>query len=168
MADIDVLLKSRKARYAYGESLLLTYSVTNVSTADVYVVNDTEAVHVLRADEHHVRVVVGQVAPLIDLDYFAFQPPRVRRLAPGGRFSARLMVGMPPVDTEVTSDGRAVLADRDVEGSVEVVVEVGYGRGPFQALTLDPLGEFLAWQQLQASAPVGVEVAARGPIEPAA
>lgn len=154
---ISIKLSSRKPAYAFGEQLQFRYSIENTGQQAIY------AEHI-----EHPRLIVT-AAPLVDimmarmandLLYFEFRPPTLVHLAPGGYTAGQFTIGMPPEDTTIGPDGVAANEEIKLYGDLEIVLKVGYLDTPFQPATSDPLGEFLAVQNIESSPPIPIRVAA--------
>jgi len=166
MSDLEVRIESGKPRYAFGEAVSLEYTLNNVSEQILFVVKDESRIYAIKESDQALRVVMGQIKPTIEMDYFEFRPPELYRLPPGAELSSTLSIGMPLQETMIGIDGQVSLIEIDLSGEFKVRLEVGYGSEGFRPASLDALGDFLAWQRLAVSSPVTLHVAARGPTAP--
>ncbi|MBI1926025.1 hypothetical protein HYR99_17455 [Candidatus Poribacteria bacterium] len=166
MADLGIQVGTSKSEYAFGEALLLTYTATNISQGALFVVTDKDRIYKIKESDRLLRVVISQIKPMIDFDYFAFQPPKLRKLRPGASISSKLSIGMPLQDSVLGPNGRVELVEMDFFGDIEVRLEVGYGTQRFRPTSVDLFREFLSWQKFSASRPIKIHIAARGPIQP--
>ncbi len=158
MADLELTLSSPKNQYSHGEALTLHYEAKNVSGMSLFVVK--EKVYGVREAADTLRVVVGQIKPAIDIRYYSFEAPSIEELPAGKSLSSNLKVVMPLQDGEVGPDGIYHLKEVPLSGSVSVYLDLGYGSTRFQPRTTDPLGEFLAWQNLASSNRITIQIAA--------
>lgn len=151
-----VEIQSNKQRYAYGETILLDVSVINTDANPVYIAY--ERVSADRTAQGNLLVTLGQSAPEDEYEYYEYDPPRIRRLGASwflarwfgwNRWADRIQFGMPPLATVFDSGGNADWSEIDVNGQIEVKLQIGYGDTPFRVDETTParLKRYLDWQQ---------------------
>jgi len=73
------------------------------------------------------------------------------------------LIGMPPEESFIGSDGAVHRRELDASGNVAVSLVVGYLEREFHPQTTDPRGEFLQLQRLAMSNAITLRIQPAGP-----
>lgn len=145
MPDLRLQLGSAKQAYGYGESIKLIVEVVSKAATPLFVVVDRLYVHV--PTHTRLELLLAEQAPTSGLGYYGYQPPRLRRIAPGATASQTLTLGTPPKQTVIHRDGALDFVDQRLDGVVTVTLTLGYLITPFRARTNGALAEFVDAQK---------------------
>jgi hypothetical protein len=158
-SDIRVKLSSALPEYAYGEPLMLEYSVENRSRKARFVATKTFLAEVKTSSELH--LLIGEMQPPRGLYYFDYEAPELVRLRPRSKRTFRVTVGMPLLETAIDANGNAYDAEVSVAGAVTLVLRVGFLDAAFRAHSANPWGEFVTAQELSAPAKTRLRIERR-------
>jgi hypothetical protein len=143
--ELKLVLSSPKAHYKYGESVILPYTVTNISDRILYVIKERHAV--AYEPPATLKITVGQCEQPEGLWYYSFTPPKLEELPPNETITSVLPIDMPIIRTEFDSDFRVLERELPLAGIINVYMEFGYGFEPFKSKSTDPTwSEFWNWQ----------------------
>lgn len=166
MVDIQLeRFHSNKAVYAYGEPIKLSFYVRNMAEHDVFIMYDR--LYKRNISDDTLEILLGEMELPDILDYFDYNPPRLRRLPPDMVVQRRVSVGMPLTESFIDSTGVFQQRDVPLSSRVRISLVVGYLKERFKAETADPWSEIVRSQELIPAPYIDVRIEDRGKVRPA-
>jgi len=103
-------------------------------------------------------ILHGQAELSPEIFYYAFMPPRLRRLNPGRKTNFDFSIAMPLHEYGLDSNGHYYERELPTFGRIKLMVKLGFLYAPFQPKTGDPWGEFMGLQKLTSANTITVNV----------
>jgi len=161
MAELDIKISSPQNSYGYKKPLQLDYEIKNISQTTLFIAKGR--IYSTKENSSTLRVLAGQIKPSVQLDYVRYIPPYIHKLQPGDILSSRIGIEMPLKETVITPDGQVRFREIELSGDITVYFVAGYGSIEFRSQSLDPLGDFLAWQKMATSNKIIIQISSPTP-----